>query len=135
MRRLLAPVLLLLAALALAHPAQAQEPGLSDSEIVLGMWTCLTGPTALLGTSARDGVQVWVNEINEAGGIHGRKLRLVVYDSGDHILDSTVLLDKFRWLPKCPIVGTGPVGKMQAPGEDKVFTAPSAAAMSGCPLQ
>ena len=82
MRRLLAPVLLLLAALALAHPAQAQEPGLSDSEIVLGMWTCLTGPTALLGTSARDGVQVWVNEINEAGGIHGRKLRLVVYDDG-----------------------------------------------------
>jgi len=35
------------------------------------MWTCLTGPTALLGTSARDGVQIWVNEINEAGGIHG----------------------------------------------------------------
>ena len=80
MLRALATILLVLAAL--AYPALAQEQGLSDSEIVLGMWTCLTGPTALLGTSARDGVQIWVNEINEAGGIHGRKLRLVVYDDG-----------------------------------------------------
>src|SRR5438094_359832 len=78
MLRVLALVLLA----AFAPPAHAQEQGLSDSEIVLGMWTCLTGPTALLGTSARDGVQVWINEINEAGGIHGRKLRLVVYDDG-----------------------------------------------------
>ena len=34
------------------------------------------------GSVSGDGVQVWVNEINEAGGIHGRKLRLVVYDDG-----------------------------------------------------
>jgi branched-chain amino acid transport system substrate-binding protein len=82
MRRMLATAFVLLAGLALAPPALGQEQGVTDSEIVLGMWTCLTGPTALLGTSARDGVQIWINEINEAAGIHGRKLRLVVYDDG-----------------------------------------------------
>jgi branched-chain amino acid transport system substrate-binding protein len=79
MLALAAAVLACLVALA---PASAQDPGITDSEIVLGMWTCLTGPTALLGTSARDGVQLWINEVNEAGGIHGRKLRMVVYDDG-----------------------------------------------------
>jgi branched-chain amino acid transport system substrate-binding protein len=66
----------------LRGPALAQEAGVSDSEVVLGIWTSLTGPTALLGTSARDGYQVWLNELNAAGGVHGRKIRLVVYDDG-----------------------------------------------------
>jgi branched-chain amino acid transport system substrate-binding protein len=66
----------------LAAPALAQDPGVSDTEIVLGIWTSLTGPTALLGTSARDGVQIWANEVNQAGGVNGRKIRLVVYDDG-----------------------------------------------------
>lgn len=65
-----------------AVSAHAQDPGVTDTEIAFGIWTSLTGPTALLGTSARDGVQTWVNEVNQAGGIHGRKLRLVAYDDG-----------------------------------------------------
>ena len=60
--------------------AMAADPGVTDSEVLLGMWTPLTGPTALLGTSERDALQIWVNQVNEAGGVHGRKLRLIVYD-------------------------------------------------------
>jgi hypothetical protein len=36
-------------------------------------------------------------------------LRLGIYDSGDGGLDSTALLDKFRWLPSSPVVNTAPV--------------------------
>ncbi len=36
-------------------------------------------------------------------------LRLGIYDSGDGGLDSTTLLDKFRWLPRSPVVSTEPV--------------------------
>ncbi len=36
-------------------------------------------------------------------------LRLGIYDSGDPALDSTALLDRFRWLPKSPVVGTEPI--------------------------
>lgn len=62
--------------------ALAADPGLTDSEVLLGMWSPLTGPTALLGTSERDALQIWLNEVNGAGGIHGRKIRLIVYDDG-----------------------------------------------------
>jgi hypothetical protein len=36
-------------------------------------------------------------------------LRLAIYDSGDGALDSTTLLDKFRWLPKSPVITTQPI--------------------------
>lgn len=65
---------------AAATPARAADPGVTDSEILLGMWAPLSGPQALIGTSARDGVEVGVKEVNDAGGIHGRKLRVIVYD-------------------------------------------------------
>lgn len=74
---------LLLASLtmvAAATQARCQEIGVSDNEVVLGMWTPLTGSTSLLGTSERDAIQIGIDEINAAGGINGRKLRLVVYD-------------------------------------------------------
>jgi branched-chain amino acid transport system substrate-binding protein len=74
--------LLLLIGLVWASPAVAADPGVTDAEVVLGMWSPLTGPVALLGTSERDAFQIWVSQINEAGGIHGRKMRLVVYDDG-----------------------------------------------------
>jgi branched-chain amino acid transport system substrate-binding protein len=81
MRKMVAGMLgVALAAALVAGTATAQDPGVSPGEIKIGMWTPLTGPLALLGTSARDGVSVWVREVNEKGGIHGRKLTLVAYD-------------------------------------------------------
>jgi len=56
------------------------EPGVTDSEIRVGMWTPLSGPTALLGQSARDAVQLWTKETNDKGGIEGRKINFIVYD-------------------------------------------------------
>lgn len=64
-----------------AHTATA-EPGVTADEVVIGLWSPLTGPTALLGTSERDGVEIAIDEINAAGGINGRKIRLIAYDDG-----------------------------------------------------
>jgi branched-chain amino acid transport system substrate-binding protein len=81
MRRSLAVVLLALVVIALVPAAaRAADPGVTDAEILLGMWTPLTGPVALLGTSERDAFQLWVSQVNEAGGVQGRKVRLIVYD-------------------------------------------------------
>ena len=82
MHRTLCAWLLLVVALLLASPvgAPAAEPGVTDTEVLLGMWSPLTGPTALLGTSERDALQIWVSQVNEAGGVNGRKVRLIVYD-------------------------------------------------------
>lgn len=75
---------LLAAALALAGiagPALAQQ-GVTDTEIVVGDILPLSGPPALLGVAHNLGVKVAVAEVNAAGGINGRKLRLISEDDG-----------------------------------------------------
>src|SRR5438445_4033985 len=78
--RLVAGVVL--AAGALAGMAVAAETrGVSPTEIVLGMHTDLSGPAATYGVSSSNAVKMRFDEINDKGGIHGRKIRLIVEDS------------------------------------------------------
>lgn len=55
----------------------AAEPGVTDDEILIGAFGPLTGPSAWIGLSARDGMQLAVNEINENGGVNGRSISAV----------------------------------------------------------
>jgi ABC-type branched-subunit amino acid transport system substrate-binding protein len=61
-------------------PAMAQvkvtDQGITPTEIVLG------GPIKSWGVPVTNGMKMGVEEINAAGGINGRKLKLVVEDSG-----------------------------------------------------
>jgi branched-chain amino acid transport system substrate-binding protein len=64
----------------------ASGPGLVDgvsaTEIVLGSHNDLSGPLALIGTAAINGARMRFDEVNAAGGIHGRNIRLIVEDTG-----------------------------------------------------
>ncbi|ADH86076.1 ABC transporter substrate-binding protein [Desulfurivibrio alkaliphilus] len=51
-------------------------------EIVLGMSTALSGPTAELGQAMRDGVELGLERVNQQGGINGQRLRLIALDDG-----------------------------------------------------
>jgi len=64
-----------LAATLAGQPAQAQkaEPCLA------GSWE-LSGPLAHTGLAVRMGIETAVDEINEAGGVLGQKLRVLAYD-------------------------------------------------------
>ncbi len=82
MKRARLVVGVVLAAGALAGVALAQESrGVSKTEIVLGMHTDLSGPAATYGVSSSNAVKMRFDEINDKGGIHGRKIRLIVEDS------------------------------------------------------
>jgi branched-chain amino acid transport system substrate-binding protein len=73
-----------LAALALASSlavAQNSNQGVSNGEITLGSIQDLSGPIAGFGKQVRLGMMLRVDEINEQGGINGRKLKLIVEDS------------------------------------------------------
>jgi branched-chain amino acid transport system substrate-binding protein len=72
-----------MAAVALAGVAAAQKDtrGVTKTEIVLGMHTDLSGPAATYGVSSSNAVKMRFDEVNEAGGIHGRRIRLVVEDT------------------------------------------------------
>lgn len=66
------------AVLVAASPnAYANSQGVADGEITIGALGALTGATAFIGGPGRDGIQLAVDEINAAGGIEGRKLKLV----------------------------------------------------------
>ncbi len=73
---------LALVALAFSANVQGAQQGVSDTEIVLGSIQDLSGPLAGFGKQDRLGMMLAVDEINEQGGINGRKIRLIVEDSG-----------------------------------------------------
>ncbi|WP_439114660.1 ABC transporter substrate-binding protein [Hydrogenophaga sp.] len=74
---------LIAASLALASTAAlAQSQGVSKNELVLGSIQDLSGPLAGFGKQVRFGMMLRVDEANEQGGINGRKIKLLVEDSG-----------------------------------------------------
>ena len=59
-----------------ANPrARAADP------IRIGTILSVSGPAAFLGQDMKDGAQLAVDEINEAGGIGGRKIEWIFYDA------------------------------------------------------
>ncbi len=68
-------------ALITATPALAQQ-GVSPTEIVVGTAQDLSGPIVALSKPAVNGMRMRIEEENAAGGVNGRKLRLVVEDHG-----------------------------------------------------
>jgi len=55
--------------------------GVTDTEIILGSHTDLSGSIAILGVDGANGARMRFEEANEAGGIHGRRIRFIVEDS------------------------------------------------------
>src|SRR4051812_28195698 len=78
--RFTAAVLALAAGSAMAQ-SKAPPQGVGKDEIVVGSIQDLSGPIAGFGKQVRNGMLLRVDEINEQGGISGRKLKLLVEDS------------------------------------------------------
>ncbi|HEY2993706.1 MAG TPA: ABC transporter substrate-binding protein [Methylomirabilota bacterium] len=87
MRSLITGMLAVVALLTAA--AAAAEPGVTDTEIVLGCSNSFSGPLAFTGEQAtKFGVDLYFKVINEAGGIHGRRVRTVYDDDGSRPQDA-----------------------------------------------
>jgi branched-chain amino acid transport system substrate-binding protein len=76
MKKLLAVLLLF----ACAPPEASRRAGPAGGEILIGEYSSLTGSEATFGQSTHDGIMLAVEEINAAGGVHGRKLRVLTED-------------------------------------------------------
>lgn len=70
---------LLLVSGALLFAAGEREPA-ADRPVRIGMYADLSAGTAQWGTDAEKGARLRVKEINEAGGVLGRPVELIVYD-------------------------------------------------------
>ncbi|MBI1736520.1 MAG: ABC transporter substrate-binding protein [Candidatus Rokubacteria bacterium] len=78
----LVPILLLAGVVASPVPPAAAQgvPGVTADEIKIGAIGALTGPGYLYGRLIMNGAEVVYNEVNKAGGVHGRKISLVRED-------------------------------------------------------
>ena len=59
-----------------------EQPGVSDRSILFGQSAAFSGPAQELGRNMRLGMQAAFWEVNEQGGVHGRRLELVSFDDG-----------------------------------------------------
>jgi len=74
------------AAVATQREAEARArpavQGVTDTEIVFGIAAPFSGPAKELGRGMKTGIDLAFAATNEAGGVNGRKLRLVALDDG-----------------------------------------------------
>jgi ABC-type branched-subunit amino acid transport system substrate-binding protein len=56
--------------------------GITDTEVLFGMVAPFTGPARELGREMKIGVEAAFAEVNDAGGVNGRRLRLITADDG-----------------------------------------------------
>ena len=65
-------------------PPKTESSGTTDTaaggEILVGEYGSLTGPQATFGQSTHNGIMLAVDEINAAGGVNGRKLKVITED-------------------------------------------------------
>jgi len=71
-----------LLAVAAGSAIAQQAQGVTKSEIIIGTIQDLSGPIAAFGKQTRNGLQMRADEINDQGGINGRKIKLIVEDNG-----------------------------------------------------
>lgn len=75
-----AGALALSAALPSLASAQAVR-GVTDTEIVIGTYTDLSGVTVAWGVNNSNAIRMAFDEVNAKGGIHGRRIRYIVEDN------------------------------------------------------
>jgi ABC-type branched-subunit amino acid transport system substrate-binding protein len=123
--------ILALAALLLLLPAVACGPA-AAKEINIGAVMDITGPLAGIGSIIRDGAVLAVKQINEAGGINGKQVKLIVEDGATDTTQGFEGVKKLVEVNGCKVI----IGPMISPAviaagpyvaeRDVVIVSPSA---------
>ena len=72
--------LMMVTAAAALLPGVAFAQGVTADKVTLGQAAVFSGPAAQLGIQVRDGIKAYFAQVNEKGGVNGRKLELVTED-------------------------------------------------------
>ena len=99
-----------IAAVLCAGAAFAQGQGVTKNEIVIGTMQDLSGPIVAFSKQLKNGMEMRVEELNALGGIHGRKLKLVIedhgYDPKKAVLATQKLVQKDKIFAMVGTIGT-----------------------------
>ena len=96
-----------------AIPADTPVPASPDNPFIIGVMESITGPGETYGNVAVQAKQMAADEINAAGGINGRELRLIVEDSKCAAQDAITAYNKLTDVDGVKIIlGTSCSGAM-----------------------
>ena len=72
-------------------------------DIPIGFFAPITGPAAADGASAKNAVELGLKEVNDAGGIKGKKVNLIIYDDRLNPQEAVAIANKL--IEKDKVVG------------------------------
>ncbi len=72
-------------------------------DIPIGFFAPITGPAAVDGASAKNAVELGLKEVNDAGGINGKKINLIIYDDRLNPQEAVAIANKL--IEKDKVVG------------------------------
>lgn len=100
-------VLMVTALLLPAMVSAAEVPGVTDTEVVIGVTTPLSGPAALWGVTGM-GMKAWADSVNDKGGVHGRKIKLIIKDDAYNPTRGVANLEEMKGqvFACCGVLGT-----------------------------
>jgi branched-chain amino acid transport system substrate-binding protein len=105
-RRLLAVATIVLVVLTAVGAAGAGQRG--GAAVELAMISPLTGPLSFVGQDNRAGVLAAVREVNRAGGIRGRQIRLTIFDDASNPSQGVVHMQRIAADAKyLGVIGSG----------------------------
>ncbi|MCF6344711.1 MAG: ABC transporter substrate-binding protein [Devosiaceae bacterium] len=74
--------------------AYAQTQGVTDREVKIGSSTDLSGIFAAFGAPSAKAAQLYFDEVNANGGVHGRQIKFIVEDHGYQLPKATQAINK-----------------------------------------
>ena len=105
-------------ATAITGSESAGTPGVFEDEVIFGQSAAFTGAARFLGTRMRLGIETAFHEVNQSGGVYGRRLVLEALDDAyepNYALSNTrLLIEKRKVFALIGIVGT-PTAQVTAP--------------------
>ncbi|MBL8663081.1 MAG: ABC transporter substrate-binding protein [Candidatus Odyssella sp.] len=95
------------AMLAAFGPARAADPGVTDGEILIGLFAPMSGQLAAFGFDPLQAAKMWYEEVNKKGGIHGRKIKVIVEDDKCTPTEAVTVVKKLATVDKVFLVNGG----------------------------
>lgn len=123
MKRLVSIGLLVVTLLATVQISLAQDRGVTDTSITVGLVADYTGPIAGWGQDLILGAKMYFQSVNDAGGIYGRKLSLVTasdnYQPAQAVAGAKKLIARDKVFAFICSLGLPTVSMVQVLEEDK----------------
>ena len=86
----------------------ADTTGVTDNEVLIGLFFGTTGPSSIWGIPPMHGIMTIINQTNEAGGVHGRKIKAFVEDDAGNPEKAKAAVKKLIYDTKVfALMGTG----------------------------